>query len=65
MNYPKILSVVICILVALSLLSVYLTGVILSLPSATILVSGFQVDVIAFGLSAIALAILRLTYRND
>jgi len=63
-NYPKILSVVVCVLVALSLLAVFLTGTVSSYANAAILTSGFQVAAIAFGLSAIALAILRLSYRE-
>jgi hypothetical protein len=63
-NYPKVLSIVVCILVALSLLVVFLTATVSSYLDAAILTSGFQVAVIAFGLAAIALAILRLSYRE-
>ena len=60
-----ILSIVVCILVALSLLAVVFTGIALQGAYATTLASGFQVAVIGFGLSAIALAILRLSYREN
>jgi hypothetical protein len=64
-NNPNILSIVVCFLVALSLLAVVFTGFALQGSYAAILSSGFQVAVIGFGLSAIALAILRLSYREN
>jgi hypothetical protein len=65
MNYAKILSISVVVLVVLAILSVFLTGTVLSGANGALLASGFQVAVIAFGLSAIALALLRLSYRND
>jgi hypothetical protein len=63
MNYAKILSISVVILVSLAILSVLLIGTVSFGAYGTLLVSGFQVAVIAFGLSAIALAILRLSYK--
>jgi len=64
MNYPKILSVFAFILVAMTLISALLLFASSWSGFNTDLIAAAQAIVLALGLSAITLAILRTSYRD-
>jgi len=65
MNYPKILTTTICILVATTLLTALYCFATFWGGYNILVISGGQLMILAFGLSAIALAVLRTSYRED
>jgi len=65
MNYAKILSISVSILVLLTLVTAGYLFASFWGGFHVETIAGAQMMIIAFSLSAIALALLRLSYRND
>ena len=65
MNYSKILSTSVSVLVLLTLVTAGYLFASFWGGFHVELIAGAQMMILAFGLSAIALALLRLSYAND
>ncbi|MBN2231097.1 MAG: hypothetical protein JW779_16045 [Candidatus Thorarchaeota archaeon] len=65
MNYGKILSISAIVIVVIIVITILLSMNTITGANAALLISEYQMIVIALGLSAIVLAILRLSYGND
>lgn len=64
-NYAKILSILAIILVIGIVFTITLSLATIGGANADLLISEYQMVVTALGLSAIALALLKLSYRKD